>query len=140
MILSSFTGDHKFYACDGGCMDAPIKLSSIPAQFPVKLTQPLTAILYITPDLEHIQELKHTIHVKEIVEAPAHEHNIIALHRHGHKLGGLPAIFWLSIVFLIVIFHLFLAKLIYNEYCVGSSSSSSSSSSGYSYERIRYAV
>ncbi|XP_053213029.1 uncharacterized protein KIAA2013 homolog [Panonychus citri] len=134
-------GDHKFYACDGGCMDAPIKLSSIPIQFPVKLTQPLTAILYITPDLEHIQELKHTIHVKEIVEAPAHEHNIIALHRHGHKLGGLPAIFWLSIVFLIVIFHLFLAKLIYNEYCVGSSSSSSSSSSsGYTYERVRYAV
>lgn len=122
-------------------MDAPIKLSSIPIQFPVKLTQPLTAILYITPDLEHIQELKHTIHVKEIVEAPAHEHNIIALHRHGHKLGGLPAIFWLSIVFLIVIFHLFLAKLIYNEYCVGSSSSSSSSSSsGYTYERVRYAV
>ena len=122
-------------------MDAPIKLSSIPIQFPVKLTQPLTAILYITPDLEHIQELKHTIHVKEIVEAPAHEHNIIALHRHGHKLGGLPAIFWLSIVFLIVIFHLFLAKLIYNEYCVSSSSSSSSfSSSGYNYERVRYAV
>lgn len=122
------------YACDGGCLDVPVKLSSTQSQFPVKLTDPLTAILYITSDKEYIEELKHTIHVKEIAEAPAHEHHILALHRHGHQLGGLPAIFWLSIVFLIVIFHLFLIKLIYNEYCIGSSSSS------LGYERVRYSV
>lgn len=117
-------------------MDDPVQLSLIPSQFPVKLTEPLTAILYITSNYQHIKELRHTIHVKEIAEAPAHEHNIIALHRHGHQLGGLPAIFWLSIVFLIVIFHLFLAKLIYNEYCV----SSQPSYHRHGYERVRYAV
>jgi len=116
-------------------LDAPIQLSSVPNQFPVKLTDPLTAILYITPDKEHITDLRHTIHVKEISEAPAHEHSLITLHKHGHQLGGLPAIFWLSIVFLIVIFHLFLAKLIYNEYCVGQPSSHH-----HGYERVRYAV
>ena len=36
--------------------------------FPVKLTEPLTAILYIASDLEHIEELRHSIHVKEVIE------------------------------------------------------------------------
>lgn len=36
--------------------------------FPVKLTEPLTAILYITQDKEHIEELRHAIHVKEVAE------------------------------------------------------------------------
>lgn len=34
----------------------------------MKLTEPLTAILYITADKEHIEELQHVIHVKEVVE------------------------------------------------------------------------
>merc|ERR1712029_1113847 len=71
---------------------------------------PVTAILYITSDYQHMQELKHTIHVKEVIDAPAHEHHVIALHKHGNKLGGLPAIFWFSIGFLILVFHLFLFK------------------------------
>lgn len=50
------------------------------------------------------------------ISAPAHEHHVIALHRHGHHLGGLPTFFWVAIGCLIVIFHLFLFKLIYNEY------------------------
>ena len=40
--------------------------SSEPVRFPVKLTDPPTAVLYITPDWQHLQELKHTIHVKEV--------------------------------------------------------------------------
>ena len=34
--------------------------------FPVKLTDPLSALLYITFDFEHMDNLKHTIHVREI--------------------------------------------------------------------------
>jgi hypothetical protein len=101
----------------------PFSLSLIPKEFPVKKTEPLTAILYITPDEQHIKELKHTIHVKEIAEAPAHEHEVLAVHRFGTSYGGLPTIFWILIIFLIVIFHIFLAKLIYNEYCGASASS-----------------
>jgi len=122
--LDKNTGNKDFYACDAGCLDAPVSLSYIPKEFPVKQTDPLTAILYITSDKQHIEELKHTIHVKEINEAPAHEHETIVLHKYGHTLGGLPAMFWVSIIFLIVIFHLFLGKLIYNEYCGGSAVSS----------------
>ena len=106
----------EYYACDAGCLDAPVHLTSNPQEFPVKLTEPLTPLLYITSDREHVQELKHSIHVKEISEAPPHEHQTIALHRYGHSLGGLPNFFWISMIFLIIVFHLFLGKLIYNEY------------------------
>ena len=38
------------------------------AKFPVKLTEPLTSILYVTADKIHMEEYKHAIHVKEIAE------------------------------------------------------------------------
>ncbi|XP_026478409.1 uncharacterized protein KIAA2013 homolog [Ctenocephalides felis] len=109
--------DRNYYACDGGCMDDPIQLGPTKKLFPVKLTEPLTAILYITSDKQHMEDLKHAIHVKEVNEAPAHEHHVIALHKHGHRLGGLPTLFWVSICFLIIIFHVFLCKLIMTECC-----------------------
>ena len=34
----------------------------------MKLTEPVTAILYITYDRQHMEDLRHAIHVKEIVE------------------------------------------------------------------------
>ncbi|XP_068082340.1 uncharacterized protein KIAA2013 homolog [Anabrus simplex] len=109
--------DRYYYACDAGCLDPPTRLGPMKKQFPVKLTDPVTAILYITHDTQHMEDLRHAIHVKEVAEAPAHEHHVIALHKHGHHLGGLPALFWVSICVLIVLFHMFLFKLIYNEYC-----------------------
>lgn len=36
--------------------------------FPVKLTDPVTGILYLTYDKKHMEDLKHTIHVKEVSE------------------------------------------------------------------------
>lgn len=129
-----------FYACDAGCLDSPIRITTEhESQLPVKLTDPPTSILYITSDKQHIDELKHTIHVKEVAVAPPHETHLIALHRHGHRLGGLPTVFWAAIIVLIVIFHAFLIKLIYNEYLSGSSSSSTSFSY-IGYSRLRRAV
>ncbi|XP_037960410.1 uncharacterized protein KIAA2013 homolog isoform X2 [Teleopsis dalmanni] len=109
--------DRSYYACDGGCADEPILLTQSRRQFPVKITEPLTAILYITEDKQHIQELHDALHVKQVVEAPAHEQHVIALHKHGHQLGGLPTLFWVSICAIIVVFHVFLCKLIIKEYC-----------------------
>ncbi|CAF1211326.1 unnamed protein product [Adineta steineri] len=103
------------YACDAGCLDSYTKLSTKPIRFPVKMTNPPTAILYITEDLEYMTQLKDTLHVKEVDIAPPHAHDVLALHRHGHKLGGLPVIFWIALAFLIVIFHLFLLKIVLNE-------------------------
>ena len=99
------------------------------------MTSPPTAILYITEDFEYMSQLKDTLHVKEVEigslqrstgihstlslslfhVAPPHAHDVLALHRHGHKLGGLPIIFWIALAFLIIIFHLFLLKIVLNE-------------------------
>jgi hypothetical protein len=43
-----------------------VKLSTETKTFPVKLTDPVTAVLYITSDQLHMQELKHAIHVKDL--------------------------------------------------------------------------
>ncbi|KAJ6650029.1 hypothetical protein Bhyg_05272 [Pseudolycoriella hygida] len=117
MYVALDRSDGQYYACDAGCLDDPVKLGPEKTMFPVKLTEPLTAILYIASDREHILELHHAIHVKEVAEAPAHEHHIIALHKHGHHLGGLPTLFWISICAIIIVFHVFLCKLIVKEYC-----------------------
>lgn len=37
-------------------------------QFPVKLTDPVTAILYITADMQHMRDLNEAIHIKGIAE------------------------------------------------------------------------
>ncbi|XP_032527238.1 uncharacterized protein KIAA2013 homolog [Danaus plexippus] len=109
--------DKTYYACDAGCLDSPVQLGPYRKYFPVKLTEPLTAILYITADKQHMEDLRHAIHVHEVVEAPAHEHHVIALHRHGTTFGGLNPLVWASIIILIVIFHLFLCRIIMNEFC-----------------------
>merc|ERR1712142_778004 len=135
--------DKNYFACDGGCLDPPVKLINSLVPFPVKKTEPKTAVLYITADKQHMEMLKHAIHVHEVDVAPAHEHHVLALHRHGHHLGGLPPFFWVAVAFLILLFHLFLVKLICNEckfkdsnsFAGRASSSSSSSSSSISNNR-----
>ena len=71
--------NRDYYACDAGCLDPPVRLGPTVQQFPVKLTDPVTAILYITADHEHMNDLKHVIHVKEAAEAPAHEQVFLVL-------------------------------------------------------------
>lgn len=56
----------RAYACDAGCLDPPVQLSTKPTRFPVKMTSPSTAILYITEDVEYMHQLKDTLHVKEV--------------------------------------------------------------------------
>lgn len=108
--------NQKFYACDAGCIDPPIELPlNSRVQFPVKLTNPPTAILYVSSDKVHINELKHILHVQEVDIAPSQDVNAIAIHRHGHHLAGLATLFWTLFVILIIIFHLFLIKLVYRE-------------------------
>lgn len=109
--------DKTYYACDAGCLDSPVQLGPYRKYFPVKLTEPLTPILYVTADKQHMEDLRHAIHVSEVVEAPAHENHVIALHKHGHSLGGLNPLFWVSIILLIVVFHLFLCRIVMNEFC-----------------------
>ena len=57
----------RLYACDAGCIDAPIEISTTQfSTFPVKMTRPVTPILYVSRDRRHLEVLQHTIHVKEV--------------------------------------------------------------------------
>ncbi|XP_075695462.1 uncharacterized protein KIAA2013 homolog [Rhinoderma darwinii] len=100
----------KLYACEAGCLNEPVELTSEIRghTFPVLVTQPLTPLLYISTELTHLQDLRHTLHLKEIL---AHEEHM------AKQYPGLPFLFWFSVASLITLFHLFLFKLIYNEYC-----------------------
>lgn len=100
----------KLYACEAGCLNEPVELTSEVKghTFPVMVTQPITPLLYISTDLRHLQDLHHTLHVKAIL---AHEEHM------ANRYPGLPFLFWFSVASLITLFHLFLFKLIYNEYC-----------------------
>ena len=48
--------------------DSSVVCSREVLTFPVKLTKPVTPILYITSDKIHMEDLKHAIHVEEINE------------------------------------------------------------------------
>lgn len=100
----------KLYACEAGCLNEPVELTSEVKghTFPVMVTQPITPLLYISTDLHHLQDLRHTLHLKAIL---AHEEHM------ANRYPGLPFLFWFSVASLITLFHLFLFKLIYNEYC-----------------------
>eukprot|EP00062_Callorhinchus_milii_P012785 gi/632960175/ref/XP_007896045.1/ PREDICTED: uncharacterized protein KIAA2013 homolog isoform X2 [Callorhinchus milii] len=100
----------KLYGCEAGCMNDPVELTSEVKGhvFPVMVTRPITPLLYISTDLTHLQDLRHTLHLKAIL---AHEEHM------AEQYPGLPFLFWFSVASLITLFHLFLFKLIYNEYC-----------------------
>lgn len=100
----------KLYACEAGCMGEVVELTSEVKghTFPVLVTRPITPLLYISTDQRHLQDLRHTLHVKSIL---AHEEHM------ARQYPGLPFLFWFSVASLIILFHLFLFKLIYNEYC-----------------------
>lgn len=52
-----------------------------------------------------------------LFQAPPQDVNSIAIHKHGHHMAGLATLFWTLFVILIIIFHLFLCKLVYRELC-----------------------
>lgn len=76
--------DRDYYACDAGCLDTPVELAPTKKQFPVKLTDPVTAILYITSDRQHVEELRLSIHVKEVLEG------MYNVHFNWHKFHKRP--------------------------------------------------
>ncbi|KAK6746598.1 hypothetical protein RB195_000086 [Necator americanus] len=115
--MMSATG--TLYACGGGCLGEPLTLGKTPTKLEIKITKPETAILYIATSRKHLEQLRSTIHVSEVISAPSHESQLLALHRHGSAIGGLPMWFWFFLVVLLIAFHAFLAKLLWSEWRKG---------------------
>ncbi|KAF6029792.1 hypothetical protein EB796_011890 [Bugula neritina] len=116
-VLHVSSSADNFYGTDAGLAE-PVLLSQKTQTFPVKLTKPLTAILYVSDSKKHLDSLRKIVqHVEVPVLAPAQDHRVLARHKHGHSYGGLPAIFWVILALLIVTFHFFLFKMIFSELC-----------------------
>lgn len=112
------TSSNQLFACDGGCLDTPVSLGKTATQLPVKVTKPVTSLLYIAPSRRHLELLKNAIHVSEVGSAPAHEEEVIEMHRSGEATGGMTT-FWVFVFVVIVVFHLVVAKIVWNEYRKG---------------------
>ncbi|KAK3726969.1 hypothetical protein QZH41_014712 [Actinostola sp. cb2023] len=110
LVIKSNLGDDKtpLYACEAGCQYEPVQLGLTQVVFPVRMTKPVTPILYISKSKSQLENIKKNVFIKD-----AHEESL--RHHHMFHHVGLPAKFWVSIVFLIVAFHLYLVKLIYYE-------------------------
>ncbi|XP_072043670.1 uncharacterized protein KIAA2013 homolog [Amphiura filiformis] len=110
------------FACGAGCESEPIELNSERQVVDLKWTDPQTPVLYFSHDRKHLSFMKKSIihykHIRWVDDVPHEE----GQHHHGLNL---PVAFWVIIIGLIFGFHLFLFKLIYQEYCVGGGSRSS---------------
>ncbi|CAH8842355.1 unnamed protein product [Trichobilharzia szidati] len=103
------------YVCPAACHSPPIPVTSTKQVVPFTISVPPTALMYLGTDLKDLTMYSQTIHFEEIHNGPAPRHDIITMHRHGHAFGGLPWLFWISLVLLIAVFHMFFCKIIYNE-------------------------
>ncbi|KAL9979443.1 hypothetical protein ACROYT_G017114 [Oculina patagonica] len=101
-------GKTPLYACEAGCQYDPVEVGETEVTFPVRMTRPVTPLLYISHNKSELLELRKHVFIKD-----AHEESL--KNHHVHHRSGLPAKFWVTIAFLIVGFHLYLAKLIYSE-------------------------
>lgn len=101
-------GKTRLYACEAGCQYDPVEVTDAKVTFPVRMTRPVTPLLYISHNKSELLELRKHVFIKD-----AHEESLKS--HHVRHRSGLPPKFWVTIAFLIVGFHLYLAKLIYSE-------------------------
>uniref|UniRef100_A0A7E4ZSV8 Transmembrane protein n=1 Tax=Panagrellus redivivus TaxID=6233 RepID=A0A7E4ZSV8_PANRE len=113
--ISSHSAAVPLFACSAGCTTGPFALTKVPQEITLKVTKPPSPILFISADKEKLSNLRHTLHVSEVVDAPKHLPAAIQRHTVGDDTG-LPTIFWIIFGTIVAGFHLFLAKLIYSEW------------------------
>ncbi|CAH8533070.1 hypothetical protein MS3_00007017 [Schistosoma haematobium] len=105
----------SLYVCPAACYSTPVLVKSTRLVVPFTVSIPPTALMYLGTELGELKKYSQTLRYVKISPGPAPRHDIITLHRHGHAFGGLPWLFWISLVLLIAIFHMFFCKIIYNE-------------------------
>ncbi|KAL3088207.1 hypothetical protein niasHT_021867 [Heterodera trifolii] len=105
------------YACTAGCQEAPFQIGEKQISLAIKVTRPRTPIIFVSEHADQLELVRKTLHVIEVVDAPAHEQHTVDLHKHGGPGGGgLPTLFWVVLVLVLIAFHLFLLKLLYTEW------------------------
>ena len=112
-LLVSCDGKHNppIYICSTACRNV-VLVGSTTLSLPVFTTDPVTPLLYISTNKTHLLKLGNTPFMLMALENAKASHQI---HLEAHHLKLSPK-FWLSIVVLIVAFHVIVIKMIYNEF------------------------
>lgn len=66
-IMSKNLLNLKVFACDAACLNLPIAVGRSSVHIPIKITKPATPILYISHNRNHLEQLRGTIHVVEVM-------------------------------------------------------------------------
>lgn len=104
------------YICGAGCSEDMISELNPDQQIqiPIFITEPVTPIVYFSKSKTHLAELGSTLHVKNILDHASHLENKRKQSKNERRRVG--AFLWISIICVIVLFHVFLVRLIFSEY------------------------
>jgi len=105
----------KVFLCGAGCIGEPIVLEpDETVTIPIYITDPISPILYLSRDYNHLTELGSTLHLKGIIDHAEHLETQRKTSLEARRKVG--SLIWISIVLIIILFHIFLFRLIINEY------------------------
>jgi len=99
----------KVYGCGSAC-EHVVELGSSMLKFIIHPTDPVTPLFYISTNRTHLEAISQSDFMKKAILS-ARENK--ANHPHHHM--RLSPKFWISVVILIVSFHVVVLKMIYNE-------------------------
>lgn len=67
VTLINSGGSASLYACSAGCLEAPKSIGNYPTELAIKITKPITPILFLSEDENQLRQLKETLHVIEVL-------------------------------------------------------------------------
>jgi len=106
----------SMFICGAGCSEDMITelKPDEEVEIAIFITQPVTPIVYFSKSKTHLAELGSTLHVKNILDHASHLENKRKQSKNERRRVG--AFLWISIICVIVLFHVFLVRLIFSEY------------------------
>ena len=113
-VRSLPTSFDLIFVCGAGCSEIIQLQPDTKIKIPIYITDPITPILYASKNKQHLAELSNTLHVRNIVNHADHLENKRKSSINQRKRVG--ATLWVSIIAVIVLFHVFLIRLIITEY------------------------
>ncbi|KAL3315102.1 hypothetical protein Ciccas_006269 [Cichlidogyrus casuarinus] len=104
----------KLFVCAANC-DPIDSLGDSETSVIIYETNPPSALMHLSTDEKSLVDFKRSQHHNDVQMAEGPRHDLISVHLHGHMLRGLPMFFWITLGFLVVVFHLFICRIVYAE-------------------------
>ena len=113
-VRSLPTSTDSIFICGAGCSEIIQMQPDNKIKIPIYITEPMTPILYASKSKQHLTDLASTLHIKHIINHADHLENKRKSSIAQRKKVG--ATLWVTIIAVIILFHVFLIRLIITEY------------------------